>query len=243
MAHVSSKRHLRNITIPKTWPISRKKYYWIIRPSTNGYKFEYGMPILLWLRDYLKIVKNKKEAKYLLRNEKVLVNNKKIKDLGHNVGLFDVISIKDLNKNYRVVMSNNLKLKLVEIPEQEKDLKIIKIVRKNLVKGGKIQVTGIDGRNFIIDDKDIKTGDSILFNTKENKIEKIIKMNKGNLIYIFYGAKVSTIGKLENIKIFRKPFGHTRFIEYINMDNNKKEETIFDYSVVIGEDKPLITVR
>jgi Ribosomal protein S4E len=97
-------------------------------------------------------------------------------------------------------MSNNLKLKLVEIPEQEKDLKIIKIVRKNLVKGGKIQVTGIDGRNFIIDDRDIKTGDSVLFNTKENKIEKIIKMNKGNLIYIFYGAKVSTIGRLENIK-------------------------------------------
>jgi len=243
MAHVSNKRHLRNIAIPKTWPISRKRYYWIIRPSTNGYKFEYGMPILLWLRDYLKIVKNKKEAKYLLRNGKVLVNNKKIKDLGYNVGLFDVISIKDLNKNYRVVMSNNLKLKLVEISEQEKDLKIIKIIRKNLVKGGKIQITGIDGRNFIIDDKDIKTGDSILFNTKENKIEKIIKMNKGNLIYIFYGAKVSTIGKLENIKIFRKPFGHTRFVEYINMDSNKREETIFDYSIVIGEDKPLITVR
>ena len=243
MAHVSNKRHLRNIAIPKTWPISRKKYYWIIRPSTNGYKFEYSMPILLWLRDYLKIVKNKKEAKYLLRNEKVLVNNKKIKDLGYSVGLFDVISIKDLNKNYRVVMSNNLKLRLIEIPEQEKDLKIIKIIRKNLVNGGKIQVTGIDGRNFIIDDKNIKTGDSILFNTKENKIEKIIKMNKGNLIYIFYGAKVSTIGKLEDIKILRKPFGHTRFIEYINLDNNKKEETIFDYSIVIGEDKPLITVR
>jgi len=33
MAHVSNKRHLRNITIPKTWPISRKKYYWIIRPQ------------------------------------------------------------------------------------------------------------------------------------------------------------------------------------------------------------------
>jgi small subunit ribosomal protein S4e len=243
MAHVSNKRHLRNIAIPKTWPISRKKYYWIIRPSTNGYKFEYGMPILLWLRDYLNIVKNKREAKYLLRNGKILVNNKKIKDLGYNVGLFDVISIKDLNKNYRVVMSNNLKLRLIEIPEQEKDLKIIKIVRKNLVKGGKIQVTGIDGRNFIIDDKDIKTGDSILFNTKENKIEKIIKMNKGNLIYIFYGAKVSTIGKLEDIKILRKPFGHTRFIEYTNIDNNKREETIFDYSIVIGEDKPLITVR
>jgi len=171
------------------------------------------------------------------------VNNKKIKDLRYNVGLFDVISIKDLNKNYRVVMSDNLKLRLIEIPEQEKDLKIIKIVRKNLVKGGKIQVTGIDGRNFIIDDKNIKTGDSILFNTKENKIEKIIKMNKGSLIYIFYGAKVSTIGKLENIKILKKPFGHTRFIEYINIDNNKKEETIFDYSIVIGEEKPLITVR
>ncbi|WP_231434473.1 hypothetical protein [Candidatus Nanopusillus massiliensis] len=48
----------------------------------------------------------------MLRNEKVLVNNKKIKDLGYNVGLFDVISIKDLNKNYRVVMSDNLKLRV-----------------------------------------------------------------------------------------------------------------------------------
>jgi small subunit ribosomal protein S4e len=243
MAHVSNKRHLRNIAIPRTWPISRKKYYWIKRPSTNGYKFEYSMPILLWLRDYLNIVKTQREAKYILQNGKVLVNNKKIKDLGYSVGIFDVISIPDLNKNYRVVMSDNLKLKLIEIPENEKDLKIIRINKKMIVKGGKIQVTGIDGRNFIIDDKDIKTGDSILFNTKENKIEKIIKMKEGNLIYIFYGAKSGTIGRLNSLKILKKPFGHTRFIEYTNIENNKIEETIWDYAIVIGEDKPLITVK
>ncbi|BFI73223.1 30S ribosomal protein S4e [Nanoarchaeota archaeon] len=243
MANVSNKRHLRSLAVPKTWPVSRKKYYWVIRPSTTGYKFEYSMPILLWLRDYLNIVKTKREVKYLLKNGKVLVNNKKINDLGYSVGLFDVISLPDLNKNYRVIISNNLKLKLIEIPEEEKDYKIIRINKKMLIKDGKIQVTGIDGRNFVVDDKDIKTGDSILFNTKENKIEKIIKMKEGNLVYIFYGAKAGSIGKLSSLKIIKKPFGHTRFIEYINIDNNNKEETIWDYSIVIGEDKPLIKLR
>ncbi|MGC9079301.1 MAG: 30S ribosomal protein S4e [Nanopusillaceae archaeon] len=243
MAHVSNKRHIRSISAPKTWPISRKEKYWIIRPRTVGYKFEYSMPILLWIRDYLKLVRTRREAVYALKNGKILVNNKVIRDPAYSVGLFDVISIPDLNKNYRVVFSNNLKLKLIEIQEQEKDLKIIRIVRKNLVKGGKIQVTGLDGSNFLFDNNEINTGDSILYNTKENKIEKILKMKEGNIIYIYYGAKVGRVGRLKSIKIMKKTFGNNRFIEYLNIDTNKVEETIWEYSIVIGEDKPLITVR
>ncbi len=242
MAHVSGKRHLRRIAAPKTWFIPRKGSYWIIRPTSNGYKFEYAMPILLWLRDYLKLVKDKREAKYLLDTNKVLVNNKKIRDLGYNVGLFDVISILPLNKHYRVVINKNEKLVLKEISENEKDLKLIRIVKKTMIKNGRIQVTGLDGSNFIMGDKDIKVGDSILYNTKERKIEKIIRLKKNVLIYVYYGHKAGKMGRLSDIKILHKPFGNNRLVEYLNLEENKVEQTIFDYVVAIGEDKPVITI-
>ncbi|BBL45803.1 30S ribosomal protein S4e [Nanobdella aerobiophila] len=243
MANISNKRHLRAITAPKTWPISRKNRYWIIRPTTTGYKFNYSMPILLWLRDYLKLAKDKKEALYLIKSGRVLVNNKKLNDLGYSVGIFDVIQFPELKKYYRVLISSNLKLKLLEIPEEEKDIKIVRIVKKSLIKNGKIQLTTIDGHNYIIDNKDIKVGDSLVINTVSNKISNILKIGEGSIIYVFYGAKAGSVGKLESIRIFKRTFGNNRIIEFQNLNNNSKDQTIYDYAMVVGEKEPIIKIQ
>jgi small subunit ribosomal protein S4e len=236
------KRHLRRIAAPKTWPIPRKGSYWITRPLTTGIPFELCMPIILWLRDYLKIVENRREAKYILSKGSITINGKKIKDLNYPAGLFDTIGILYLEKYYRVSVSKNGKLKLIEIPKEEDGIKIIKIVRKNMVKGGKIQITGFDGRNFLTDDNTIKTGDSLLVNLKEGKIEKVIKMKPDNLIFFFKGSKVGSFGKLKEVKILRKSFGNTRFVVYEDFESKEIKETIADYGIMVGEEKPLIKI-
>lgn len=239
MAHVSGKRILRSIAVYDTWPIERKNKYWIARPIPNGIPFRYSMPLLLWLRDYLKIAENRREASYLVNNNKVFVNFEK-PDLYQSVGLFDVIYIKDLDKYYRVSINQNGKLFLVETDEKDGKLKIIRIIRKNTVKGGRIQVTGIDGRNFLLDN--VNTGDSILYDLKEKKVVDIIKMEPGNMIFIFDGAKVGEIGYLKNVEIHKRTFGTNRFVVYEDL-NKEEKRTIWDYTVVIGKDKPLIKIK
>lgn len=242
MAHKGNKRHLRSISSPVTWPIERKKNYWIKKPGPSTYPIYLGMPILIWLRDYLKIARNKRETKYLLYNGKVLINKEKRVDLGFQVGLFDVISIPELNKNYRVIINENKKLELKEINEEEAKMKIVRIIRKTMIKDGKIQVTGFDGSNYIVDNS-IRVGDSLLVSLPDRKVLDIIKMEENNLGFVFYGAKVGKIGRIKEIKIMNKTFGNTRFVRYIDIENNKEEETIFDYMVPIGKDRPLITIK
>lgn len=239
MSNVSGKKVLRSIAIPPTWPISRKEKYWIARPIPNGISYKFGMPLLLWLRDYLKISESKREAKYLVKHNKVFVNGQKI-NLYQPVGIFDVISIPDINKYYRVLINDKGKLYLKEIDEKESNIKIIRIIRKQTIKDNKIQVTGMDGRNFILDNN-VNTGDSIVYDFKDRKIVNILKMEKGSLIYIFDGAKVGEIGKLEELRIFKKTFGHKRFITYRDSNNNVKS-TIWDYAIVIGKENPLISL-
>ncbi|MEM1687956.1 MAG: hypothetical protein QW038_01040 [Nanopusillaceae archaeon] len=243
MAHVSGTKHLRRISAPKEWPIPRKGSYWITRPITTGIMFELCMPIVLWLRDYLKLFKTKNEVKYALSKNSITINGKPIKDVRYPAGLFDTIGIIDIDKYYRVTMSTNEKLKLIEIPKEEDGLKIIKIVKKTMIKDGKIQITGFDGRNFLTNDKNIKTGDSLLVDLKNNKIKEIIRLNPGVVLFFYRGHKAGTLGRLKELKIFKKSFGNTRFFIYEDLETKEIKETISDYGVVVGEENSLITLK
>jgi len=242
MAHVSGKRHLKRISAPKTWPIPRKGSYWISKPLPAGISLDLCMPIILWVRDYLKLVNTRRELKYILSKGGIEINGKKIRDINYPAGIFDTIRIVDLDKYYRVSVDDKERLKLVEIPKKEYGKKIIKIVRKQYVKGGKIQVTGFDGRNFIFNENNIKTGDSLLVNLIENKIEKIISIEPGKLLFFYKGSKAGTFGRLKEIKILHRSFGYTRFLVYEDVNTKEVKETVADYGVVIGEENPLITL-
>lgn len=243
MAHVSGTRHLRRIAAPKEWPIPRKGSYWICRPLTTGIKFELCMPIVLWLRDYLKLFKTKNEVKYALSKGSITINGKPVKNIRYPAGLFDTIGIIDIDKYYRVTMSTNNKLKLVEISKEEDGLKIIKIIKKTMIKNGKIQITGFDGRNFLTDDNNIKTGDSLFVDLKNNEIKKILKLKTEALLFFYKGHKAGSFGKLKELKIYKKCFGNTRFIIYEDLETKELKETIAEYGIVVGEEKPLITLK
>jgi len=244
MGHTTGKRHLRRISAPKTWPIPKKGSYWIVKPSPGPWRMELGMPILLWIRDYLKYAKTAREVRYILVNKKAYVNGKPIKDPKFPVGLFDVLSFPDLGEYYRVIIDSKGKLQLKRIDEKEANLKITRIIRKQMVNGGKVQVTGLDGRNFLFDNpKDIKTGDSLLIKLSDQEILEKIPMEKDVLLFFYYGAKVGTLGKLKEIKVFKKPFGHTRIVVYEDLESKEIKETIWEYAIPVGKETPLITVK
>ena len=243
MGHTTGRRHLRRLAAPRTWPIPRKVSYWIVKPSPGPHSMELSMPIALWIRDYLKYVKTMREVRYVLNNKKVYVDGKPIKDYKYPVGLFDVIYFPDLNEYWRVLINRKGKLYLKQIDEKEAKIKPLRIKRKQMIDGGKIQLTLFDGRNVVVEDpKKYKTGDTLVIDLENKKIIEHIPMEKGVTVFFYYGAKVGTLGILEDVRIEHRSYGHTRFVVYKDYDTNETKETIWDYAYVVGRDKPVISV-
>tara|TARA_Y100000034_G_scaffold133842_1_gene200599 strand:- start:487 stop:1134 length:648 start_codon:yes stop_codon:yes gene_type:complete len=187
--------HLKRQKTPKKWPVKRKGTTYVVRPSFN---LNHGVPILIVLRDILKLAQNRKEVKKAMNSKNVLLNNKPIYDEKHSVLLFDVISIPISKENYRVELSENGKFKVEKIKDSETNKKTSKIINKKVLKGKKTQLNLSDGRNFLSDIK-CKVNDSVLINLKEGKIEKCLPFKEKVNTFVFEGKHAGKKGIVSKI--------------------------------------------
>jgi small subunit ribosomal protein S4e len=151
--------HLKRNLAPKTWPIPRKGTKLVVIPNNNR---QNGIPLLVILRDIMKIAGDRREAKKIVHDKKVSINGKTARDEKSSLLLFDLIEID--NRRYRIVLEKG-KFKLKETKDEGK---IVKVIGKKILPGGKVQLNFNDGRNLISKEK-ISTGDSVLINTKTKK--------------------------------------------------------------------------
>jgi small subunit ribosomal protein S4e len=192
------------------------------------------MPISVILRDMLGLVDNRSEAKRVLSQGKVLVDGKPRKDLKFPVGLFDIITIPEMNESYRLLINQKSKLVLQKLEEGDTN-KLCKINDKTTVKSGAIQLNLSDGTN-LMGSNDYKTKDSIIITVPDKNIVNHLEYKEGNLAMIVGGKHTGEIGTIKTITKTRGSESNTVEISGQNYDF----ETIEDYVVVIGEDKPEI---
>ncbi len=188
-------KHLKRQKVPKSWPIPRKGTTFVVKPRENLNK---GIPILIILRDILRIAKNRKEVKKIIHEKSVLLNGKIVKDEKNSATLFDVITINSLKKNYRLDLSEKGKFKLEEIKETEAGQKVSKIINKKMLKKKRMQLNLIDGRNFLSDIK-CKTNDSVIIDLKNKKIEKCLPLQEKANAIVFGGKHAGARGKIDKI--------------------------------------------
>jgi len=210
--------HLKRSKIPKTWPLERKGTKYIVRPVND---LDRGIPLLIVIRDILKIVKTRRELKKLLNLKKVKVNGKNVNDEKLSLSLFDIVSLD--GKNFRLVFKNK-KFSVEEIKGNESQEKIVKVIGKKILKKGRIQVNLMDGRNFLTKGK-IRIGDSVVVDLKENKIKEVLEFREGCKILFIRGKHLGRIGKVENI-------GEKRKLVEINIENEKINSRQEDLMVI-----------
>jgi small subunit ribosomal protein S4e len=192
--------HLKRHAIPKSWPIQRKGTTFVVQPNRG---FSDSLPVLIILRDLLKVAQNRKEAKKMIHMKSILLNGKEVRDEKSGVMLFDVITLVPSKKNYKLVVLKNEKFHIEEIKENEANTKIAKIIGKKVLKGKKVQLNLSDGRNFLANLK-CKVNDSVLINLKSKKIEKCIPMEEHSEAIVFAGKHSGEKGKIEKINHERK---------------------------------------
>lgn len=187
--------HLKRHKAPKSWPIKRKGTKYVINTTPKG------IPMLIILRDMLKLAQNKSEAKRIIHNKQVLLNEKISNDEKNSAVLFDTITILPTKKYYKVELSEKGKFELKEIKENEAREKISKVISKKKIKHGKLQLNLSDGRNFISDLK-CSTNDSVIVNLKENKIEKCLPLKEKAKAFVFEGKHIGKTGTIEKIILY-----------------------------------------
>lgn len=189
--------HIKKSEMPKNWPIERKpkKKKFIVVPSHAKNK---SIPILYIIRDILGYAKTRKEVKRILNKGEIKINNKIRKDDTFPVQVLDTISLENAKKYYSLEIINK-KFKLKEISEKDVEKKIVKIIGKTVLPKKSTQMNLEDGNNLIIKEK-FNVGDSVILNTKTNKVTKILQLKKGAKIEIILGKHAGKKGELIEIE-------------------------------------------
>ena len=187
--------HLKRQGIGKFWSIPKKGTKYLAVAQHNK---ENSIPLVVVMRDILKLIKNKKELKRLINEKQIAINYKEVRETNFPVGLFDIINLINIKKNYKIKLSKQNKFVFEEISDKDAETKTCKIIGKRILSKEKTQLNLHDGRNIISKEK-ANIGDSVVLNLKDNKIIKIIALEKGQKGFVIKGKHAGSFGKIENI--------------------------------------------
>jgi len=191
----------KKLNAPRVRNIQRKGTKWTVKAAPGPHPAEESVPLKVGLRDILKVVKTGKEAEKIIKEGKILVDNKTIKEPKHPVGFMDVLTITNPQKkyqtDYRALYDLKGRIEFKEIDKKDAKHKLGKVKNKNKIKNGKTQITLHDGKTLI--EEKANKGDTVKITLPEKKVEKIIELKKNNLAYIVSGKHAGETLKITGI--------------------------------------------
>jgi len=233
MGRRGNKKHLKRLAAPSQWMLDKLSGVWAPRPSTGPHKLRECLPLVLILRNRLKLALTATEVKMILMNKLVQVDGKIRRDTKYPVGFMDVVTIKRIDKNYRLLYDVKGRFKLVEIKDSEASFKLCKVVKCQLGRAGIPYVATHDGRTIRFPDPDIKVGDTIKFNLRTGSIEEFYKFEPGATVMVVKGRNTGRVGSIR--KVEKHPGSHN--IAHVVDVRDHKFATRAANIFVIGESK------
>lgn len=243
------KTGLKRKPAPRFWPIRRKEKIWVINPSSGPHSTPNSLPLGIVLRDFLGFAKTRREGKTIISRGKVYVNGKVRWKDDFPVGLMDVVSIPDIQNNFRVLPSPK-GLILNPITKEETKFKLCRIENKVSLKNGHTQLNLNDGSNVFVKNADstpltdgvFKTLDTIKLSLLDRQILETIQMKDNCFAIIIGGKNAGKYGKTVAIEIARGKQRRNSLVT-IEYDADSRYQTILDYVFAVGSDKPTISLR
>jgi small subunit ribosomal protein S4e len=194
-------KHQKRLSVPNSWPVERKTNTFTVKADAGPHG-EAGVPLLIVLRDVLGYADNRKEARYALNQDNVLINGKAVSDEERPVGMFDIVAFTEREEFYRVFPDEGGRLALTPIDEDAAGSKLGKIVNKQNVPGGKVQLTLYDGQTLTVDaDSEYSGGDSIVVSNDDAEIVAHFPYQEGELVTAVDGAHAGDIGRIDEIQV------------------------------------------
>ncbi|MDH5403581.1 MAG: 30S ribosomal protein S4e [Candidatus Heimdallarchaeota archaeon] len=239
MTRAGKRYHQKRVSSPKIWPVTRKGTKFLPKISPGPHSKEYSMPLLILLRDNLKLGQSRKEIKRILSSRSVLIDGKIRTNDKFPVGHMDIVELPSLKKAYRIQIHTSNKLRAIEIPLKDKTSKVCKVVGKRTIKGGDFQISLHDGRNIVVGKrtkhaKEISTQSSIRITLPGQTIKDVFPLEENVRAMVTEGRHQGKIGTIMEIDRRYGP----KASEVIFQDDDNKElsrfRTALDYVFVLG---------
>ncbi|MFQ6050409.1 MAG: 30S ribosomal protein S4e [Candidatus Hydrothermarchaeota archaeon] len=231
-------RHLKRLAIPKHWPLPRKVGKWAPKPRAGPHSIERSLPLLVIVRDLLGYSDKSNEVKKIIHERNIMVDGRVCRDPKLPVGLMDVLEIKNTGEKFRVLIDKRGELFLNPIEENESHFKLCRVEDKRIIKGERHQLNLHDGRNHIVEDKNIKVGDVLSLKVPSQEIIDVLKFDVGALALIIGGSHRGKIGIINQINVLRRVQPNTVILTV----NGTKIQTIKEFVFVVGKDEPVISL-
>lgn len=167
-------------------PIARKGDKYVARAKSH---LGNSVPVVVAVRDLLNLARNSKEVKAMIHNKQLKLNGRLVRDNNESIKPFNVF---EADKKYILSYLDTGRFVFEETKANER---ICKVISRNLLPGGKMQIIMHDG-TCIIGSKDIKVGDTIILSF-DGKIKSHISFDKGKSGIViagkYLGEKVKVV--------------------------------------------------
>jgi len=224
--------HQKRLSVPERWPVERKTETFTVKADAGPHG-EAGVPLLIVLRDVLGYVDSRKEARFALDQDQILINGDSISDETRPVGMFDILAFTEREEFYRVFPGQGGRLALTPIDEDSAQSKLGKIVGKQFVPGGDLQLTLHDGETLLVDeDAPYEGNDSIVVANEDEEIVAHFEYEEGALVTAVAGQHAGEIGEIEEIQVTPGSAENNVIVE---REDGSTIETVEEYVVVIDE--------
>ena len=239
---------LKRKPAPRFWPIHRKEFVWVVKPSPGPHSLESCLPLTIILRDILGFAKTRKEAKTIVSQGKMYVDGKVRREDDFPAGLMDVISMPDVDKHFRILPSKK-GLMLHPITKEEASFKLCRIENKTTVKNGHVQLNLHDGSNILVKVADPKnpqedvyeTFDTVKINLPDRQILGHIKLKEKGSVIITGGKNIGKYGRVVTIESVKGKKRRNALV-VIEDEKGNRYQTTLNFVFAIGEEQPLISV-
>ncbi len=225
-------KHQKRLSVPESWPVERKTETFTVKADAGPHG-EAGVPLLIVLRDVLGYVDSRKEARYALNQDSVLINGKAVSDEERPVGMFDILAFTEREEYYRVFPGQGGRLALTPIDADAAESKLGRIDNKQYVSGGEVQLTLHDGQTLLVEeDAGYSPGDSIVVGNEDDEVVAHFEYEEGALVTAVDGAHAGEIGEIDEIQVTPGSAANNVIVE---QDDGDGFETVEEYVVVIDE--------
>lgn len=227
--------HQKRISSPGHYPVERKEGSYVLK-AEGPWSEEEGVPLTIVLRDVLDAVDEASQAKEILSDGNVLVNQKRRSNPRSNVGFMDVITVRPTDEHYRVLLTGG-GFVLRDVAEGESQQKLARVEGKTTLNGGVTQLNLDDGNNIETDD-DIDTRSSVMVALPDLEIEASVALEEGNLAYVTGGRHTGRVGDIVSTSTQPGSRSNTVTLE----SDGEEFQTVEDNVFPVGADEPLIEV-
>jgi small subunit ribosomal protein S4e len=239
---------LKRKPAPRFWPIHRKEFVWVVKPSPGPHSLQKCLPLAVVLRDILGFAQTRKEAKTIVSQGKIYVDGKVRREDHFPVSIMDVISISDADKFFRVLPSQK-GLTLHSIGKDEAIFKLCRIENKTVTKNGHVQLNLNDGSNILVKVADPKnpqediydTLDTLKISLPEKQILEHVKMKENDFAIITGGKNVGKYGKIVEVESAEGKKRRNALV-IIEDEKGNRYQTILNFVFAIGETQPIISL-